>query len=293
MIEGIGGGDSTDEDEHDEAHAFLAVVGAVTEADAAASEDEESANPEGRRLGAFRRLIEGGVLDKDLEEKQENSSQAEADQGRNQQNLKDAGGLIPIDTAGAGMGIHELIGDADADDGADKGVRAGSWEAEPPGAEVPDDGSNEESEDHGEAGAPADLQNQFNREQRNNGESDSAGGGEHADEVQEAGIDDGDMRLERMRVNDGGDGIGGVMEAVDEFECKGDEQGEAQQGIGPGGGEVGSGKIVGKLRTGVAETADEGDAENDHPDGAGRFAHLLVEEGGWMFRDFRNFNDLV
>ncbi len=146
----------------------------MAEADAGAGEDEESANPERRRLGAFRRLVEGGIFYNELEDEQEDGSQAESDQRRNQQDLKDTGGLFPIHSAGAGVGIHELIGDADADDGADEGVGAGGGQSEPPGAEVPEDGSNEESEDHGEASAPADLQDQFNREQRNDGESDSA-----------------------------------------------------------------------------------------------------------------------
>ena len=247
VVEGVGGGDGADEDEHDEAHALLAVVGAVTEADAAAGEDEERANPEGRRLGAFRRLVQGGVFDEELEEKQEDRSQAEADQRRNQQNFEDAGGLLPVDAAGAGMGIHELIGDADADDGADKGVGAGSGR---PNHQVLRFQMMAAMRRAKTMAKPAPLPTcriSSTGQQRNNGEGDSAGGGEHADEVPEAGLDDGDMGLKRMRVDDGGDGIGGVMEAVDEFETESDEQGEAQQGIGPGGGEVGSGKIVRKL----------------------------------------------
>jgi hypothetical protein len=55
------------------------------------------------------------------------------------------------------VAVHELVGDADADDGADHGVGTGGGQAEPPGAEVPDDGGDEQGEDHGEAGAGADL----------------------------------------------------------------------------------------------------------------------------------------
>jgi hypothetical protein len=42
VVERVGGGDGADEDEHDEAHALLAVVGAVEEADAGAGEDQQA-----------------------------------------------------------------------------------------------------------------------------------------------------------------------------------------------------------------------------------------------------------
>ena len=42
VVERVGGGHGADENEHDEAHAFLPVVGAVGEADAGAGEDEQA-----------------------------------------------------------------------------------------------------------------------------------------------------------------------------------------------------------------------------------------------------------
>ncbi len=42
-----------------------------------------------------------------------------------------------------------------------------------------------------------------------------------------------------MRVDDSGDGVGGVMEAVDEFESQSDEQGDAEENVRSNGGEVG------------------------------------------------------
>ena len=47
VVERIGGGHRANQDEHDEAHAFLAVIGAVGEADAGASQDQQRANPDG------------------------------------------------------------------------------------------------------------------------------------------------------------------------------------------------------------------------------------------------------
>jgi hypothetical protein len=54
VVERVGGGHGADQDEHDQAHAFLSVVGAVEEADAGAGEDEQAADVERRRLGYLR-----------------------------------------------------------------------------------------------------------------------------------------------------------------------------------------------------------------------------------------------
>ena len=68
---------------------------------------------------------------------------------------------------------------------------------------------------------------------------------------QQAGPDHGDVRLERVGVDDGGDGVGGVVEAVDELEAERDEQRDAEQDVGPGGGEMGAGEVAGELGAGV------------------------------------------
>ena len=112
---------------------------------------------------------------------------------------------------------------------------------EPPGAQVPDDGGDQQREDHGEAGAGADLQNQLDRQQRDDGEGHRAGGDEHAGQVAQARPDHGDIRIERMGVDDRGDGVGGVVEAVDELEAQRDQQGQRQQHIGP---DAGDGDVV-------------------------------------------------
>jgi hypothetical protein len=57
----------------------------VEEADAGAGEDQQAANVEGRRLGAFRSFVELGVLDEGLSEKQQEKGAAEADDGLQQQ----------------------------------------------------------------------------------------------------------------------------------------------------------------------------------------------------------------
>ena len=149
--------------------------------------------------------------------------------GDNSSALADLGHLAPVDAGGAVLAAHHRVGDADADDRADQRVRAGGRQAEPPGAEVPDDRRDQQREHHGEAGARADLQDQLDRQQRDDAEGDRAGRGEHAEQVPAARPDDGDLRLERVGVDDGRHRVGGVVEAVDELEAERDQHRHAEQ----------------------------------------------------------------
>ena len=92
-IERVGGGYRADEDQHDEPHAFLAVVAAVEEAHAAAGQDQQAANPQGRRLVALGFLVKRRDFDGRLEYGQQQAGRAEADQRRNEQGLADLGRL--------------------------------------------------------------------------------------------------------------------------------------------------------------------------------------------------------
>ena len=279
MVERVGGGDGADQDEHDEAHALLAVVGAVEVADAAAGADEQQTDVERRRRGAFGGFVEAGIAGEQLEEQEEQGGHGKADDGREKQGLEDLGDLLPLDAGGAGVALHELVGDADADDGADHGVRAGGGKAAPPGGEVPEDGGDQQREDHGEAGALADLEDELDRQQGDDGEGDGAGAEQHADEVHDAGVDDGDVGLERVGVDAGGDGVGGVVEAVDELEAEGDEQGDAEQNVGIDRGLMDDGEVVRERLGDVEEAADEHDGEEDHAPFAGAgLRELLIEQ---------------
>ena len=166
VVERVGRGHRADEDEHDQAHALLAVVGAVEEADAGAGENQQRADGPRRRRVVLGRLVEGRIFDEPLGKQEQQRGRANPTMRRNEQDLEDLGGLLPVHARGAAVQVHELVGDADADDGADHGVRARCRQAEPPGAEVPENGGDQQREDHGEAGAGADLENEFDRQQR-------------------------------------------------------------------------------------------------------------------------------
>ncbi len=160
-VERVSRGHDADQDQHDQAHALLAVIGAVCEAHAGAGQDQQAADPQRRRLVAFRRLVEVGVAHDRLEHEQQQRRGAEANQRRQQQRLADLDRLGPVDAGGAALAMRQRIGDADPDDRADQGVGARGRKAEVPGPQIPDDGGDEEREHHGEAGAAADLEDQF------------------------------------------------------------------------------------------------------------------------------------
>ena len=97
VVQGVGRGHGADQDEHDEAHALLAVVGAMGEADASAGEDEQAADVERRRLGAFGGFVEARVFGEGLEQQKHQKSAEEADQWRDQQREEDLGDLLHVD----------------------------------------------------------------------------------------------------------------------------------------------------------------------------------------------------
>ena len=133
-IQGVGGGHRSDQDQHDESHAFL----------------------------------------------------SEPHQGRKQQGFADGRRLGPVDSTGALPRIHQLIRDADADNGADHGVRTRGRQPEVPGADIPKDGGDQESKNHCKARPAAHLQDQFHRQQSDDGECDQAAGKHDTNEVAKA-----------------------------------------------------------------------------------------------------------
>ncbi|MNF64671.1 hypothetical protein D3C84_464110 [compost metagenome] len=62
-VQCIGHRQGADQNQHDQAHAFLAVVGAVGEGHAGAGQDQHPADPPWRRAVAGRGLVQGAVLD--------------------------------------------------------------------------------------------------------------------------------------------------------------------------------------------------------------------------------------
>ena len=229
-IQRVGGRKNADENEHDETHAFLSVVGTVEEADAGARQNEEPANPRGRRLVLFGGGIELRAPDELLGEEQEEGRADKADDGRDEKRGAHLLRLGPIHTLSEFVApVHPTVGEAHAHDGADEGVRARSREPQVPGPEVPDDGRDEEREDHRETSAGPDIHHQLDGQQRQHGESHRPGGGEDAEEIPNARPHHGDGWLQCVRVADGGHGVGRVVKAVDEFEAQREAQRQQEE----------------------------------------------------------------
>ncbi len=134
-------------------------------------------------------------------------------------------------------------------------MRARGRQAEPPCAEIPQNGRDEKRKHHGETRAGADLQNQFDRQQRDDRKGHSASGEEHAGKVADSGPHDGDTRLERVGVNDGSDGVGGVMKAVYKLEAEGDEKSQREHEVRRVTGHRGCVEIPGDVEDDVEEAA--------------------------------------
>jgi hypothetical protein len=76
-------GQNSDQDQHNQAHAFLAVVRSVEEADAGTRQHQQAANPHGRRF-SFGRFVQFGFFDERFEEQQQKRRAHETHDGRNE-----------------------------------------------------------------------------------------------------------------------------------------------------------------------------------------------------------------
>jgi hypothetical protein len=95
----------------------------------------------------------------------------------------------------------------------------------------PDDSRNQQCENHRKAGGTPDLQDQLDRQQRNDAECNSAAGEQNTEEIERARPHDGDLRRHRVCVDDRRHGVGRVVKSVDELETEGDQQRYEEQQV--------------------------------------------------------------
>ena len=93
---------------------------------------------------------------------------------------------------------------------------------------------------------------------------------QHAGQVAESRPDHGDVGLERVGIDDRGDGVGGVVEAVDELEAERDQQRQGQQQIRPDAGDGDRVEVFGDVEDDVAEAAGQGEQKHRDARAAGR-----------------------
>ena len=184
---------------------------------------------QGGSVVALRLGIKGRNADDEFEGQQKDGGKGKAEQGRDQQCLADILGFRPIDAGCATAAMQQRVGDADADNGADEGVRTRGRQAESPGSEVPDDGRDQQRKDHRKAGVAADLQDQFDGQERDDAEGDGARGRQNAEQVERSRPDHGEVCRQRPRIDDGRYRVRSVVKAVDELEAERDQKRDEQQ----------------------------------------------------------------
>ena len=103
----------------------------------------------------------------------------------------------------------------------------------------------------------------------------------HAQEIESTGPDDREIRRHRIRVDYGGDGVCGVVEAVDELESQRDQQCNAQQYVRIGSGIADHRQVVRQV---IARVYDSGDDHDDGQDIEPGIGFMPDELRGWPDR---------
>ncbi|MNI48216.1 hypothetical protein D3C73_1027720 [compost metagenome] len=104
-VQRVGNRHGPDQDQHDQAHAFLPVVGAMGKGNPGTGEDQQTADPQRRR-----RIILGGgvqltIFDEDFQRQQQQGSKHKTDHRGKQQGIAHLNRLAPVNTAGAGTAM--------------------------------------------------------------------------------------------------------------------------------------------------------------------------------------------
>ena len=81
-----------------------------------------------------------------------------------------------------------------------------------------------------------------------------------------------------MGVDDRGDGVGGVVETVDELEAESNEQGYDEQHERPDAGDGDAAEVLGDVNPNVAEADDHRGHDYAAADHGVGFLHLLVKQ---------------
>src|SRR3989441_637987 len=202
---------ASDEGRGDNAHAFLSVIGAVTEAVGGSGKELQAAEP----AVDLKRTL---VADDPTCGNGYNDAKEEADDGR-EENEKDGFGPAAQD-----KGTETCAGHGSTPVAAHKSVRRTGGEAEDERDEIPGDGPEESRQknlliDH------LNVDHAFS-----DGLGDGSAENEGGNEVPESSPRDGAERRQDARGDDGGNGVGGVVPAVREFEREGEEDDDEKEG---------------------------------------------------------------
>src|SRR5271157_1617482 len=194
----------------DDAHAFLCVVSAVTQAIPGSRDQLQTPEP---AVHAARPLI----ADHPGGEHTDQPADEHAEDGRKEDEKNRHGPAMEDERFKAG------VNDRRAAVTAHKRVRGTCWQSQCEGKEVPHDRAEQAGEKHL-------LIHHFDVDHPfADGAGDGGAEDEGGDEIPEGGPEDGAKRGQNARGDDGGDGIGGVVPAVRELEGEGDADGKGNE----------------------------------------------------------------
>ena len=213
--------------EHHQTHALLTVIGAVEEAHQRAGEHQHAANPERGHASPYR----GTGRDPCGERETSRSSKRDPapmkpTKGESSRAAPTSWALCQLMPLVQPYPFIDRIGHAHAHDRADHGVGTGGGQSQEPGADVPDNGGDEQGKNHRETRAGTGMEHQFHRQQGDDAVSDRARRPEHAEQIPATRPDHGIVGLEGVCVDDRRHRVRGIVESVDEFETQGQAQGQ-------------------------------------------------------------------
>ena len=195
-----------------------------------AGEDERASDPPRRRARIVRLFVEPARAYDELHCEEQDGGEHEADEGAEQQRLADVQRLRPVHARGALRSRRqELVGETHAHDGTDQRVTGTVGNAHRPGAEIPDDGGDQQGEDHRVTGSASNLQNEIDGQERDDAVGNRAGGCQHAQEVEHARPYNRDDRRHGVGVDHRRHGVGRVVKAVHELEAQRNQECDAEQ----------------------------------------------------------------
>ena len=115
------------------------------------------------------------------------------------------------------------LGDARADQAADQGMGGTGGNAVVPGDQIPDDGRKQSAENYT-------LGDAFGGDNALADGAGDVGAHEGPGDIEHAGVEDGGARGQHLGRNHGGDGVGGIVEAVDVFKNQRRRDNKEKQG---------------------------------------------------------------
>ena len=83
--------------------------------------------------------------------------------------------------------------------------------------------------------------------------------------------------IERVGINDGGDGIGGVVEAVYKFEAESYQKRSAQKDVRPGRAQLDVPEVAGNTLADEDQASEQHDSEDHGADAAGSTAQFCID----------------